>query len=70
MAAMSGPKICICLCGRKEKASEKKRERKTGNAGVKSPNLSSGTLRFLGDTFIGPLALESLGLQGDQTSQS
>ena len=43
----------------------KRRERETGNAGVKSPSLSSGTLKFHCDTFIGPLALESLGQQGD-----
>ena len=66
MVPMSGPKICICLCGRKEKASEKKRERERDwERGVKSPSLSSGTLRFHCDMFIGPLALESLGQQGD-----
>ena len=43
----------------------RERGRETGNAGVKSPSLSSGTLRFHCDMFIGPLALESLGQQGD-----
>ena len=33
MVPMSGPKICICLCGRKEKASEKKRERESSYRG-------------------------------------
>ena len=47
MAPMSGSKICICLCGRKEKASEKKREReRPGMQVLKAPAWAQGLLGF------------------------